>query len=64
MINKTKRIIGVILIIIGLLSIIVACIGFGIPVATTFNHMPICAAGLILGVAGVLAGAFIISFED
>lgn len=64
MISKTKRIIGIILIIMGLLSIIAACIGFGIPVATTFNHMPICAAGIILGIAGIFAGAFITSFED
>ena len=64
MVSKTKRIVCIGLIVIGLLAIIASCIGFGIPIATTFNHIPVCVAGVILGILGVFAGAFIMDFEN
>lgn len=63
MISKARKITGIALTVIGVISIIAACIGFGIPIATTFNHIPVCIAGVILGVTGIFAGTFIACFE-
>lgn len=62
MISKTKRIICTALIILGMLSIIAACIGLGFPTNNTFNQIPICVAGLLLGAVSALVGSVILSF--
>lgn len=62
MISKTKRIICTALIILGILSIIAACIGLGFPINNTFNQIPICVAGLLLGAVSALVGGVTLSF--